>query len=124
MLRGVKHRWRCRDDLLPSGLSANRVSLALGVVEDEVALAFIHNHRHVCTAAPTVCHDAIWSHRIRSCEFGRLDIVAVYADEELRSEISFAIEGEPPHCCKVPNSDNRSRSVKSVAAMKGRIRTI
>jgi hypothetical protein len=46
-------------NLLPSSLTAYRVSLAEGIVEDEVPLSVVDDHRHVGNTAPGVCDDAI-----------------------------------------------------------------
>jgi hypothetical protein len=42
-------------NLLPSSLTAYRVSLAEGIVEDEVPLSVVDDRRHVGTTAPGVC---------------------------------------------------------------------
>src|SRR5262245_5712027 len=94
-------------NLLPSCLAAYRVSLAGGIVEDEVSLSVVDDHRHVGTTAPGVCHDAIGAYRIGSREERRLHVVTVHSYEKLCSEISLPVEGEAPHCCKVPDTDDR-----------------
>src|SRR5436190_24378737 len=65
--------------LLPSGLSAYGFTRAGSIVEDEISLAFVYDHRHVRAingCAPTVRHCAVRIYRIGSRECGRFDVAS------------------------------------------------
>src|SRR6266536_3316660 len=83
--------------LLPSGLCAYGFTRAGSIVEDEISLAFINDHRYVraingCT--PTVRHCAVRIYRIGSRECGRLNVVSADSYEKLSGEVALSVEGE------------------------------
>src|SRR5213594_1515242 len=74
--------------------------------------------RAVDRCSPTVGHRTIRGYRIRARESGRRDVGSCHSYEELSCQMAVSIKGETTYRSEVPDTDDRSGGVQTVAAVE------